>query len=64
MKIKINREIRDYTESAFFDMPLRQYVFAAATCAVTVAFAMAPPFLPMRHLLVWSFKNSDLKLTS
>ncbi len=64
MKIKINREIHDYTESAFFDMPLRQYVFAAATCDVTAAFGTTPPFLPMRHLLVWSFKNSDLKLTS
>lgn len=33
MEVKINREIRDYSETVFFDMSLRQCAFAAAaTC--------------------------------
>ena len=35
MEIKINKEIRDYTESVFFDLSLRQFV--CALCAVGAA---------------------------
>jgi hypothetical protein len=36
MEIKINREIRDYTESMFFGLSLRQLVFALLAIAVAV----------------------------
>lgn len=34
MEIKINKEIRDYTESVFFGLSLRQSLFSALACAV------------------------------
>lgn len=36
MEVKINREIRDYTESMFFGLSLRQSVFAALAVVVAV----------------------------
>jgi len=36
MEVKINREIRDYTESMFFGLSLRQFVFSLAAIAVAV----------------------------
>ena len=34
MEVKINREIRDYTESMFFGLSMRQFVFSIFACAV------------------------------
>ena len=44
MEVKINREIRDYTESVFFGLSLRQCIFAALACAAAVGlyFLLAP----------------------
>ena len=44
MEIKINREIRDYTESLFFGLSLRQFVFAllALLVAVGAYFGLKP----------------------
>ena len=36
MEVKINREIRDYTESMFFGLSLRQFIFSICACAVAV----------------------------
>ena len=36
MEVKINREIRDYTESMFFGLSLRQFIFSVLACAVAV----------------------------
>ena len=36
MEVKINREIRDYTESIFFGLTLRQFIFSALACVVAV----------------------------
>lgn len=36
MEVKINREIRDYTESMFFGLSLRQFAFSLAAIAVAV----------------------------
>ena len=36
MEVKINREIRNYTESMFFGLSLRQLVFSALAVAVAV----------------------------
>ena len=35
MEVKINREIRNYTEAMFFGLSLRQFIFSL--CAVVVA---------------------------
>ena len=44
MEVKINREIRDYTESMFFGLSLRQFVFSllAVIAAVAVYFLFKP----------------------
>ena len=36
MEVRINREIRDYTESMFFGLSLRQFFFSALACGVAV----------------------------
>jgi hypothetical protein len=36
MEIKINREIRDYTESMFFGLSLRQFFFSVLAIGVAV----------------------------
>lgn len=36
MEVKINREIRDYTESLFFGLSVRQFFFSAIACVVAV----------------------------
>ena len=36
MEVKINREIRDYSESMFFGLSLRQFVFSVLAVGVTV----------------------------
>lgn len=36
MEVKINREIRDYTESMFFGLSLRQFVFSLLAVGVAV----------------------------
>ena len=44
MEVKINREIREYTESMFFGLSMRQFFFSAAACIIAVAvyFLMKP----------------------
>lgn len=46
MEIKINKEIRDYAESIFFGLSLRQFVFSliALIVAVAVYFVLNPYF--------------------
>ena len=36
MEVKINREIHNYTESVFFGLSLRQFIFAILAVAVAV----------------------------
>lgn len=36
MEVKINREIRDYTESMFFGLSLRQFIFSVLAVVVAV----------------------------
>ncbi len=44
MEVKINREIRNYTESMFFGLSMRQFFFSvmAILVAVAVYFALKP----------------------
>ena len=37
MEVKINREIREYTESMFLGLSLRQFIFSALAIATAVA---------------------------
>ena len=36
MEIKINREIREYTEAMYFGLSLRQFICAVLACGVAV----------------------------
>ena len=46
MEVKINREIRNYTESMFFGLSMRQFVFSALAILVAVGlyFLLKPHF--------------------
>ena len=46
MEVKINREIRNYTESMFFGLSMRQFVFSllAVLVAVGLYFLLSPYF--------------------
>ena len=46
MEVKINREIRNYTESMFFGLSMRQFVFSVLACGVAVGlyFILRPYF--------------------
>jgi hypothetical protein len=46
MEVKINREIREYTESMFFGLSLRQFVFSIAAVGISVGlyFLLQPYF--------------------
>lgn len=45
MEVKINKEIREYTESMFFGLSLRQFVFSALACIVAVcAYFLLKPY--------------------
>lgn len=46
MEIKINREIREYTEFMFFGLSLRQFIFSlvAVLVAVGIYFGLKPYF--------------------
>ena len=37
MEVKINKEIRDYTEAIFFGLSLRQFIFSVLACGIAVA---------------------------
>lgn len=36
MELKINKEIRNYTETIFFGLSLRQFIFSFLACAIAV----------------------------
>ena len=46
MEVKINREIRDYSEAVYFGLNLRQFVFSILACGVAVGlyFLLKPLF--------------------
>lgn len=46
LEVKINKEIRDFTESIFFGLSLRQFIFSILACivAVIVYFVLKPFF--------------------
>ena len=46
MEVKINKEIRDYSESVYFGLSLRQFIFSILACgvAVLIYFVLKPYF--------------------
>ena len=46
LEVKINKEIRNYTESMFFGLSLRQFIFSLLACGVAVGlyFILRPYF--------------------
>jgi len=36
VEIKINKEIRDYKESVFFGLSMRQFIFSLLACGIAV----------------------------
>jgi hypothetical protein len=48
MEIKINRDIRNYTESMFFGLSARQFIFSALAVGIAVAlYFLLKPMLGM-----------------
>lgn len=51
MEVKINREIRDYAESVYFGLSLRQFIFSVLACAVAVGiYFLLKPFFGIETL--------------
>lgn len=46
MEVKINREIRDYTESLFFGLSMRQFIFSVLSVGVSIGI-----YFGLRNLL-------------
>lgn len=46
MEVKINKEIRNYTESIYFGLSLRQFIFSILSCliAIILYFLLRPFF--------------------
>lgn len=46
MEVKINKDIREFSESVFFGLSLRQFIFSISACVVAVIlyFALKPFF--------------------
>ena len=54
MEVKINREIRNYTESVFFGLSLRQFVFSIFACGVAVLL-----YFLLRNNFAWVYVLKD-----
>ena len=51
MEIKINREIRDYSEAVYFGLSLRQFIFSVLACGVAVGlYFLLRPFFGIETL--------------
>lgn len=51
MEVKINREIREYTESIFFGLSMRQFFFSICACMVAlILYFLLKPYLGIETL--------------
>ena len=51
MEVKINKEIRNYTENIYFGLNLRQFIFSALGCIMAVVlFFLLKPFFGIETL--------------
>ena len=72
MEVKINREIRNYTESMFFGLSMRQFIFSVLACGVAVyqkfltwksISSFLPENKPENYLTSMQVKSSFLRFT-
>ena len=53
MEVKINKEIRDYTEAIFFGLSLRQFIFSALACGIAIGlYFFLHPYMSM-EMISW-----------
>lgn len=51
MEVKINREIKDYTEAVYFGLSLRQFIFSVLACGIAVGlYFLLKPFFGIETL--------------
>lgn len=51
MEVKINKDIREFSESIFFGLSIRQFIFSALACIVAVIlYFVLKPFLGIETL--------------
>lgn len=51
MEVKINKDIRDFSESIFFGLSMRQFIFSILACLVAVVlYFLLKPFLGIETL--------------
>ena len=51
MEVKINKDIREFSESIFFGLSLRQFIFSVIACIVAVVLYFAlKPYLGLETL--------------
>lgn len=51
MEIKVNKEIRDYTENIFFGLSMRQFFFSVCACGIAVLlYFLLKPYLGIETL--------------
>lgn len=51
MEVKINREIRDYSENVYFGLNLRQFIFSILACGIaTGLYFLLKPFFGIETL--------------
>ena len=51
MEIKINQEIKEYNETMFFGLSVRQFIFAILACASAVGIYFALPKVVSVHFM-------------
>ena len=53
LEVKINKEIRNYAESMFFGLSMRQFIFSVLACGVAVGlyFLLQSEFLMPKKIL-------------
>ena len=65
MEVKINREIRNYTESMFFGLSMRQFIFSVLACGVAVGLYFAVLGFITYHGMtaeqfIWAWLRSEI----
>ena len=60
MEVKINREIRNYTESMFFGLSLRQFVFSLLGAAPFAAMGFVNYNGMTAEQFVWAWLRSEM----
>lgn len=53
MEIKINKEIKEYNETMFFGLPMRQFFFSILACGAAVAIYFACRSFLDAEMLSW-----------